>query len=194
MTRRSARGRSTFLLLACLVAACSGSGTATPPASSGPTSGSTVSGGGATGAPVTAGGDLCALLGPGDFAAAGVTGAGTPTKNSDDPSNAYCVYAGRSAGTGGIELDVFVAADVAESEGTFDTVVETMNDDSATTRTDLGDVDAAEYDGATEGTFAAIAVWKGKLVYTIGIPMSDASRDQLLTLAKLVLERGAGIT
>ncbi|MGD0120986.1 MAG: hypothetical protein ABSC46_00290 [Candidatus Limnocylindrales bacterium] len=65
-------------------------------------------GGGALGGTVAPGGNLCGLLGPGDFAAVGVTGARTPTKNSDAPTDAYCVYAGVSSATGGIEFDVFI--------------------------------------------------------------------------------------
>ena len=52
--------------------------------------------GGALGGPVAKGGNFCDLLGPGDFAGVGVSGAHTPTKNSDGTADAYCVYSGIS--------------------------------------------------------------------------------------------------
>src|SRR5215813_14095300 len=68
---------------------------------------------------------LCALT-PADFQAAGVSGASKPTANVEDGgASAYCVYAGKSSATGGIELDVFhpAGADGREAKATFDTAV-----------------------------------------------------------------------
>src|SRR3990172_2468754 len=62
----------------------------------------------------------CGLLAPADFAANGVDGAGTPTDNPDGTSH-YCVYAGSSGATGGIEFDVFPHEDVASAEATYAT-------------------------------------------------------------------------
>jgi hypothetical protein len=59
---------------------------------------------------------MCGLLGPADFAAVGVTGTGTPTRNSDAPTDAYCVYSGISSATGGIEFDAFFGDPVATYE------------------------------------------------------------------------------
>ncbi len=44
------------------------------------------------------------------------------------------------------------------------------------------------------GGYAGIAIWKGKLVFDIGIPPSANDKDQLIALAKLVLVRAAGLT
>ena len=73
--------------------------------------------GGATGGSVTDAQHLADLLGPGDFSAAGVPGAGTPTVNPGDPGSVFVVYAGKSGGTGGIEFDA-VLGDTADDMGT----------------------------------------------------------------------------
>ena len=44
------------------------------------------------------------------------------------------------------------------------------------------------------GGYAGIAIWKGKLVFDIGIPTTAQSKDQLIALAKLVLDRAKGLT
>ena len=72
--------------------------------------GSPAAGGGGTGTSVGPGDDLCKLLGPADFAAVGVSGTGPAKENNPDANNAYCVYAGSSAGTGGVEFDAYRAS------------------------------------------------------------------------------------
>lgn len=53
---------------------------------------------------------LAALLGPDDFAAVGIDGAGAPTFDPNgEPGNVYAVYAGLSGAAGGIEVDVFAS-------------------------------------------------------------------------------------
>ena len=190
------RRLGSLVLVGGLLAACGG---ASSPATSGgasPGAGGGATGApGATGRPVSGGGDLCALLGPGDFAAAGIGGAAAPSVNSTEPGAAYCVYAGTSAATGGIELDVFVASAAADSPATFRTAMEGMSDaDQAATRALLGTVDAAAFDPAVEGNFAAILVEQGKLVFTIGVPASASAKDQLVGLAKLVLQRASALS
>lgn len=74
-------GPAGIVMATVLLAGCSGSGTASSngvaatSVDGAAASVATGGGGGATGGPVTAGGDLCKLLGPGDFAAVGVTDA-----------------------------------------------------------------------------------------------------------------------
>ncbi len=153
--------------------------------------------GGATGGPVAAGGDLCGLLGPGDFAAAGVAGAGTLTSNSTPPTDYYCVYAGTSSGTGGIELDAFLLASADDPDGVFDTV---LNESGILVRTErAADVGADRAAIATNltsdtGKVAIIAVRKGPLVFDIGFPAGPDAERQLIDLAKLVLQRASGLT
>ena len=132
---------------------------------------------------------LCDLLGPGDFAAAGIPGAGTPTVNSDGPGSAYCVYAGQSGATGGLELDVFVDAEGAED--TFDTIIgESGSTMDAISIPGAGVDEAVATDG---GDYAAIAVRRGALVFTISGPAGAGMSAKLAALAATVLARGAGL-
>ena len=134
---------------------------------------------------------LCGLLGPGDFAAVGLVGAGVPTLNGDGTTEAYCVYAGKSSGTGGIEFDAF-AGTTADAPGTYQTVVgEGRGGQDAASL--LPGADAAAINLASDGGSAVIAVRAGKLVFAIGFPASDRAKSQLTTLAQLVLERAAAI-
>jgi hypothetical protein len=192
------------------VAACSGAGspassTAAPADSAAPSeSGSSSAGGasqaagGSTGGSVPAGGDLCALLGPGDFAAAGVSGAGSPTSNpivNDVQAADYCVYAKNSAAGGGIELDVFVLTSADAALTDFGGVAMYAIEPSAVTA--LGADQAGIYleqlgnDAGT--TFDQLRALKGRMWFSLAFPSNPGSRDQLLGLAKLVLDRGAAL-
>ena len=170
-----------------LVAACGG-GTAT----NGPGATTAGPGGGQpTGAPVTDLTKLCELLGPGDFATVGIAGAAVPTVNSDGPGSAYCVYAGESAATGGIEFDVFIDED---AEGVFDTIVDE-------TSGDLGSVIIPGVDAAvgTDGVagqadgYGTVVVRKGPLVFTIAAPGGPGTTLKLSALAGIVIARAAGL-
>ena len=167
-----------------------GGSSAAPAATSTPAAG----GGGATGGTVAAGDDLCKLLGPGDFAAVGVSGTGAPTENNQDNSNVYCVYAGKSAGTGGVEFDAFLAGTKSDSEATFNSVAAPMLDFEGVGKAAFPDADGAKLRTDIPDGYAGIAIWKGKLAFDIGIPTTDQAKDQLIALAKLVLQRSAGIT
>ena len=193
--RRVALAGATLVLLA----ACGGGGasTGTPAgaptgAPAGTTGGGTAGAGTlATGMPVTDMTRLCDLLGAGDFAAAGITGAGAPTANTDGPGTAYCVYAGQSAGTGGIEFDIFVGADAAD---TYETI---LGEVSGTMQpiTIPGVVKAVATEG-TEGQTdapASVVVQTSNLAFTIAAPAGDAVAAKLAALAALVVARGAGL-
>lgn len=173
----------------------SGSGAASTPTAGGGAAGSgAAAGGGSTGGSVAAGDDLCGLLGPGDFAAQGISGTGSPTENNADNSNVYCVYAGKSAGTGGVEFDAFLADTKADSEASFISTSAPMLDFEGAGKAAFPDADGAKLRTDIPDGYAGIAIWKGKLVFDIGIPKSDQAKDQLIALAKLVLERSAGLT
>lgn len=144
--------------------------------------------------PKGSGAKMCVLT-PADFAAAGVAGTLQPTINVDDGGNsAYCVYRGKSGATGGVELDVFYPAGAAATdvEQTFKTV--------------LGSDPGARYDpesvpGSSESVyslqvpqsghpdFAANAVRRGDLVFSVSLPSSPNAKSQLQRLSQLVLER-----
>jgi hypothetical protein len=193
------------------VAACSGAASpgspaaasAAPAAAPSESGGSAAGGasqaaGGSTGGSVPDGGDLCALLGPGDFAAAGVSGAGSPTSNpivNDVQAADYCVYAKNSAAGGGIELDVFVLTSADAALTDFGGVAMYAIEPSAVTA--LGADQAGIYleqlgnDAGT--TFDQLRALKGRMWFSLAFPSNPGSRDQLLGLAKLVLDRGAAL-
>ncbi len=171
------------LALAGAVVACGGGPTTTTPPGTAAT-------GGATGGPVTDIENLCDLLGPGDFAAAGIDGTSAPTVNSDGPGSAYCLYTGASAAQGGVELDVFVDDDAA---GVYQTI---LGEISSVAPTDIEGVDEAAAGDGIAGEPdqpASVVVRKGKLVFTIAAPGGPNNSVRLEQLAALVLARGAGL-
>lgn len=145
---------------------------------------------GPLGTTVAANGDLCALLGPGDFSAVGVSGAGAPSKNSDGPTDAYCIYSGVSGATGGIEFDVFIG----DAASTYQLILQNGGIASNDATGDLPGVDAAGTILAGPDGMAAIGVRKGQLAFDIDIPTSAGARAQLITLAALVLQRQSGLS
>ena len=133
--------------------------------------------------------DLCGLLTPADFQAAGVSGAKAPTRNGTG-NDAYCVYAGKSSATGGIEVDVFVAPDSNEAKATY-----TEARGAPGKAASLPGVDQAEMSQLPGPPMVTIlTVRKGKLVFGIGVPATAKSQDAVLSLARLVLQRGDALT
>jgi hypothetical protein len=217
--RRPIRGLAGLMLVAVSLAGCSiasapasGGGEATALASAAASVAASVpasaaasetgGGGGATGAPVAVGGDLCKLLGPGDFTAVGVTDATGPTENPTDPLNNYCVYRGKSSATGGIEFDISISDTAADAAGVFDGYFAEVQTSSDFTNINLTGADQGLMslpNAATSTDPALIAIQAGKLTYAIGmgIPFADAQNqkaaDKLMRLAALVLQRGAAL-
>jgi hypothetical protein len=191
--------------LAFFVAACGGAsapvaptasatvqpvGSARPvPAMTGATS---IVNGASLGGPVQPGETLCGLLGPGDFTAAGVPGADGPTLNGNGSTEAYCVFAGTSSATGGIELDAFTGS-AADAVSTYQTVLGESATAGGSARADLSGSDDASINVADAGGSATIAVRAGRLVFALGVPRSDAARNRLLVLARLVFDRAAAL-
>ena len=161
-------------------------------------SGGGAAGGGPTGAPVAAGGDLCKLLGPGDFADAGVSGAGGPSENNDPPDAYYCVYKGKSSATGGIEFDAFIFDTVADAHESYLDLFGEF-DPSDDTAVSVAGADEASLSLPASGSSdpALIGVRDGMLVFVIGvgIPPADAAKtgDALKKLAALVVARGSAL-
>jgi hypothetical protein len=184
---RSALLRLFALALPLLVAACSG-GPASSPTPAAPTP--TAAPSGAPSVPASGGlpsaNDLCALLTPLDWSQFQFSNATQPRVNSDAPGDAYCVYAGQSGSSGGLELDSFVSASVADAQGTFNTMAGDM---AGAETVDLPGADEALISPNIDGTFGAIAVRAGRFAYTISLPTSDSARVQLETLARLVISR-----
>jgi hypothetical protein len=135
---------------------------------------------------------LCVLT-VADFKAVGVTNAAKPTANvQDGGQSAYCVYAGKSSATGGLELDVFhpAGANVAEAKATEDTAVGEVT--ASLKPIKLANVDGARWTpNAKSGgpDFAMIVVRRGTLVFVLGVPAHADAESRLTKLASLVLER-----
>jgi hypothetical protein len=142
----------------------------------------------------SAGAKMCVLT-QADFRAAGITVNQKPDVNvQDGGASAYCIYQGRSGATGGVELDVFYPAgatpdDVAQ---TFKTVV--ASDPGARyTPADVPGTDEAVVSLSVPQNgykpFAANAVRRGDLVFSISLPSTPSAKSQLLRLSKIVLQR-----
>lgn len=142
--------------------------------------------------PPKSGALMCALT-PADFQSAGVANASNPSANVQDAgAGVYCVYAGKSSATGGIELDVFypAGANVADARETLKLAI--SEGSSGLSPITIPGADEAQWSAAAKSggpAFATIAVRKGTLVFVIGIPTSKNAQAQLTRLAALVLSR-----
>jgi hypothetical protein len=141
--------------------------------------------------PPQAGSAMCALT-PADFQVAGIPNAVKPTANvQDGGASVYCVYAGRSAATGGIELDVFYPAgsSVAEAKATYKTAID---EGPAMKPLTIAGADEAQWSAsAVSGgpPAATLVVRRSTLVFTLGIPANNNSQAQITKLAAVVLQR-----
>ena len=135
---------------------------------------------------------LCVLT-VADFKAAGIANADKPSANvQDGGQSAYCVYAGKSSATGGLELDVFhpAGANVGDAKATEDTAVGEVS--AALKPIKLAGCDTARWaPNAKSGgpEFAMIVVRRGTLVFVLGIPAHADAESRLTKLAALVLGR-----
>lgn len=132
----------------------------------------------------------CDLLAPADFTAVGIEGAGSPSDNPDEYGGHYCVYAGTSGATGGIELDVFPHDDTTTAEETYATVTsEGPGGEPAAGAT----FDASAF--AVADGVAYLSAREGRLVFAIAVPAADDSEADLVSLGQLVVQRaGAAAT
>jgi hypothetical protein len=134
--------------------------------------------------------DLCELLRPEDFAAAGVDGAGEPEATTDGTGSSYCVYAGESGATGGIELDVFPNADEASAKETFATATA---EGPAGKPASTGSFSESSF--AIDGEVAYLTVRQGLLVLALAAPNDMNTETGLVMLAQLAIERaGSDLT
>jgi hypothetical protein len=133
---------------------------------------------------------LCQLLTPADWTAAGLSGARAPSVDTDEPGSAYCTYGGASGGTGGLELDVFVGATVDDALLTYATINESIPSPALP---NLSGVDQAAMNANMEPGFGAIVARAGKLVLTVSLPTSDSAATQLTSLTALVLTRATSL-
>jgi len=146
----------------------------------------------AGGIPPHSGATMCALT-PADFHGLGVGAASKPSANvQDDGASVYCVYAGKSSATGGIELDVFnpAGASVADAKETLRIAI--GEGTAGLTPIILAGADEAQWSAATTSggpAFAALAVRRGTLVFVLGVPAGANAEIQLKQLAAIVLQR-----
>ena len=135
---------------------------------------------------------MCALS-PADFQSVGVNGTSKPSANVNDAgASVYCVYAGKSAATGGVELDVFypAGASPADAKETFDTA----SGESGTKLQPITIAGADEARWAPDAVsggprFATMTVRRKSLVFSLGVPANAGAQAQLTKLAALLLQR-----
>jgi hypothetical protein len=131
---------------------------------------------------------LCSALTPADFNKEGIPVTSLGAANIDSPNNVYCMYNNKG---GQPELDIFYPAG--------DTPQEVQNTERTLwaevggkfVRIDLPGADSANINLAVPGKqpSASIAVrWKNA-VFTLNVPSSANMQQQLLELAKIVLNR-----
>src|SRR5262245_61785743 len=135
---------------------------------------------------------MCVLT-PADFQTVGITNAAKPNANvQDSGASVYCVYAGKSAATGGIELDVFnpAGANAADAKETFKTSI--SEGGGAMKPLTIAGADEAQWSpNAVSGgpPFATVTVRRGTLVFSLSVPARASAQDQLTKLSLLVLSR-----
>jgi hypothetical protein len=174
--------RVAVVVAALVAASCGGSGATGAP------TGTPVAPGTAAAQPPTASGSGsgaldCTLLSAADFSAAGLAGAGSPSDNPDGTSH-YCVYAGASGATGGIELDVFPHDSVSDAQATYQTVI---GEGGAGQPVAGGSFDESSVSVVDKATF--LAVRKGRLVLALAAPDGPATQAVLVGLANLAFQR-----
>ncbi len=171
------------LVIGAALAACGGGTSSPAAASAAPASVAPVSAAPASAANGGAGG-TCPWLTPADFTAAGIPGAGAPSDNPDGAGSHYCVYAGKSGATGGIELDVFTHGTAEDAKTTYDTAVSEVAYGSPVSG---GAFDASSW--ADDGKVASLVVRKGTTVVVLAVPSKDGVQAALVGLATLALGR-----
>jgi len=136
--------------------------------------------------------DYCHLLTPADLTAAGVANVGELSTNEYDNSF-YCVYAGKSAATGGIELDAFIIDDPTTLDENYSYVDPGADAEDVTAS--VPGADKARVGSLSSGgpDFGTIAVQSGNLVFGLSIPPVGDWKGQLTSLATLILARAAAV-
>jgi hypothetical protein len=137
--------------------------------------------------------EICELLTPADFTAAGVTGTTPAEAVTDEYGGVFCVYAGRSAGTGGVEFDLFRRTTPAEDEQLWENVASFAHDSTATRESLPGSEDLRLSLAVGSPPYAAIAVKTATLVFTIGVPPGPGAEKALLELARSVIKRASAL-
>ena len=140
--------------------------------------------------PVSKTGTTLCVLSAADFQAQGIPAGEAHANVSDGGASAYCTYSGKSAATGGVELDVFQTpspGDAQQTEATAAGEATQHLQPIALAGTDAARWDPKAVSGGPE--FASILVRRGTLVFVIGIPAAADAQQKLTALAGTVLQR-----
>ena len=135
---------------------------------------------------------LCQLLTPADWTAAGLSGARAPSIDDDGPGtgSAYCVYKGVSGATDALELDVFVHASVDAASTDFATIAQSL---PSSTAPNVSGIDDGLINTDIDPGYGLVLVRAGKLVVTITLPTSASAEAQLTNLTQIVLSRALAL-
>ncbi len=147
--------------------------------------------------PKGSGARMCVLM-PADFRAVKLNVSAPSAHVDDNGRSVYCVYGTHVGASGGVELDVFYpAGDTPQEVGqTFKTTLE--SDPSAQYQPEgvpWAEASFVALDIRERGQppFAANAVMRKDLVFSISLPMSHVARAQLLQLSGIVIKRLQGV-
>jgi acyl-CoA reductase-like NAD-dependent aldehyde dehydrogenase len=136
----------------------------------------------------SSGKQLCSALSATDFNKVGIPVATLHDANVDDDASAYCVYDSKN---GKVEMDVFYPAgnDVSSAKDTEKTVLAEVGGKFESISLPGADSAAINLVVPGKSPAASICVRKKLAVFSIDIPQSPQAREQLVTLAKIVLAR-----
>jgi hypothetical protein len=131
---------------------------------------------------------LCSALTPGDFNNAGLPVTRIGAANIDGPASADCVYESKGAK---VEFDIFFPAgsNIEEVDATERTVIAEVESDGKKEAVKISKADHAHFLPAPINKRLSIVVRKGSTVFNIDVPDGPNARQQLTTLAELVLSR-----
>jgi hypothetical protein len=136
------------------------------------------------------GAKMCEALVAADFKAVGLSPDPVPPRppNSTEPTGAYCTYTQAFPIRGGIEFDIFDGE--SDPKGVFQT---TLGESGPTQPAGLAGVDESVLNLAAPGDkghkMALLVVRHRRLVFVITIPSGPKAKEQLVSLAQVVLGR-----
>jgi hypothetical protein len=131
---------------------------------------------------------MCSALAPADFTRQGTPVSALKEANLDGPEGAYCVYSSKA---GKVEFDIFFPAGGNANE-ILQTEKTVLGEGRARyEHVQIPGADAAQFSMSLPDLpgSACIVTRKGKAVFTIVIPRTSRSRQQLMSLARTVLIR-----
>jgi len=131
---------------------------------------------------------LCSALTPADFTNAGLLVTRIAAANIDSPASAYCVYESK---VGKVEFDIFFPAgsNTEEVDATERTVIAEAENGGKKEAVKVSGADHAYFVPVPINKDLSIVVRKRSTVFNIDVPEGPNARQQLITLAQIVLGR-----